>query len=332
MANKYVEKLKNDLFEEGGVSGEKGDTMENNDLVNALLRGDIVVIPDFGYLEPKSLGGRRTVLFKSANPQDALMQQFSVPPDALCNRISDSLKKGEVVSLPEAGIFRPVKKEDGSTAVSFVLSSFLRKKLAGEEEKEIQTETAEEKRTEEKTLNSITAKEENNDTNETIKKDVVSAKPKIEIKTQKINTQNIARKGDSIIPDDEVISIKRKNYAGLLLLVFASVAVLIIIFSVWFQNKKEEPPASEVRVTKSINLPYLAEQNYGNPVFWVYIYEANQNRLISPVNIPEETDLIIPDLYEEYNVDVTDSMEIKRALMKSEIILKQINNVNLIEK
>jgi hypothetical protein len=331
MVNKHVEKLESDLFDEKEISGEKDDTMKEDDLVNALLRGEIIVIPDFGYLEPRSLGGRHTVLFKSANARDAVMQQFSVPADSICDRVSDLLKKGEVVSLPKIGIFRPLKKENGNYTVSFILSSFLRKKLAGEEKKAILPETTKRISDEKNIPRDVTTKLENADPNETIKKEIVSVKPKIEIKAPIVNVPKIARKGDLIIPDDEVISTKKRNYAGVMLLVFACVAVLIIVFSVWFQNKKEEPPKSEVRVIKSVNLPYLAEQNYGNPAFWVYIYEANQEKLISPVNIPEEINLIIPDL-SEYNVDVTDSMEIKRAVMKSEVILKQINNINLMDK
>ncbi|GHV30700.1 hypothetical protein FACS1894177_03740 [Bacteroidia bacterium] len=57
-------------------------------------------------------------------------------------------------------------------------------------------------------------------------------------------------------------------------------------------------------------------------MFWVYIYEANRDKISSPVNIPTGTDLRLPDLWEDYKVDVMDSMEIKRAGILSDRMLK----------
>ncbi|GHU81082.1 hypothetical protein FACS1894145_8030 [Bacteroidia bacterium] len=74
---------------------------------------------------------------------------------------------------------------------------------------------------------------------------------------------------------------------------------------------------------ESIDLPSLAERKYGNRIFWVYIYEANRDKISSPVNIPAGINLRIPNLWEDYKVDVMDSMEIKRAEILSDVMLKQ---------
>ncbi|MDR0428177.1 MAG: hypothetical protein LBH12_06190 [Dysgonamonadaceae bacterium] len=322
MGNRHIEKVKNDLFEKEEMSKSIVDTEKVNNVVNALLRGEIVAVPDFGYLEATNLNGRRTVLFKSAGLDTPVMQQSDELSD-VANRISDALKKGNVVSIPEIGIFRLLKKESGRSSVSFVLSSFLRKRLNGEEiqaPKEIPTETIKE----EDIFDDAIANVEEKEKSKAERKEIIPAKP--EVKAPSVNVPRMAKKGDVIIPNNEVVS-KKKNCLWLLLLITAVIAFLILAVSIWFQNKKEESPVVEIQAVKSVNLPYLAEQNYGNPVFWVYIYDANQEKLTSPVNIPEGIELIIPDL-KKYNVDVTDSMEIKLASMKAEVILKQINSIN----
>jgi hypothetical protein len=108
--------------------------------------------------------------------------------------------------------------------------------------------------------------------------------------------------------------------AGRMSLIVACIAGLIVVLSIVFQKKEEKLIETNTQLAGS--LPYLAEQNYGNPAFWVYIYEANKDKLTSPINIPAKVKLEIPDL-SEYNVDVNDSMEIRRAKIMSDMILKQ---------
>ena len=63
--------------------------------------------------------------------------------------------------------------------------------------------------------------------------------------------------------------------------------------------------------------------HYGHSAFWVYIYEENKDKLSSPINIPKNISLVIPDLQTEYDVDVTDSMEIQRANILVDIVLRK---------
>jgi nucleoid DNA-binding protein len=317
MVNKHIEKIENDLFDENEIPENKIDMTNMKSAVDALLKGEKVVIPDFGYLEPKSMGGRRTVVFNRPGPHEAVLPQDEELSALLYSRISNPLKAGKVVSLPELGVFRPVGKENGSNAILFILSSFLRKQLNGEEKAAVQKLKKEESIPDKVILKEEERQEQNPD---------YPGKPKI-VAPKRPEVRPMAKTGDVIIPEDDEIVLKKKNHTGWILLFVAFAAVLVIGSSMLFQNKKEEVPVPKPQVTQSINLPYLAKQNYGNPIFWVYIYEANQDKLFSPVNIPEGIELTIPDL-SEYGVDATDSMEIKRALMKSEVILKQINNNN----
>jgi nucleoid DNA-binding protein len=328
--NKHFEKIKNGLFDDKAL-----EDAPDSIIVEALLKGENVVIPDFGYLEPKSLSGRQTVLFKSAGPQDAVMKQFSDESDrkgknhlsAFYDAISAPLKEGQTVSLPDVGTFQPLKKADGTFRVSFTLSSALRKLLNGEQEKEtvttVATATTKEEASENEVIKKPVVVEKTE--SETVKEPVTAVYTKPESVVKPIFTppvRKIAQKGDVIIPQDEEDKTSKKNLVGILLVAAAIIAVLIVSLSILFQNKKEGDVMSEPPSQGATNLPYLAEQHYGNPIFWVYIYEANQDKLTSPVNIPVGVDLVIPDL-SEYNVDVTDSMEIKRARVKSDLILNR---------
>jgi nucleoid DNA-binding protein len=322
MANKHIEKIENDLFDESEIPENKIDMTNMKSAVDALLKGEKVVIPDFGYLEPKSMGGRRTVVFNRPGPHEAVLPQDEELSAFLYNCISDPLKAGKVVSLPELGIFRPVGKENGSNAILFILSSSLRKQLNGEEKTAVQKPQKEES-----VPDKIIPKEGGEHKEENTDYPGKPKEVKAEVAPKRPEVRTMAKTGDVIIPEDDEIVPRKRNHTGWILMFVAFAAILVIGFSVLFQNKKEEAEVPKTQVTQSINLPYLAEQNYGNSIFWVYIYEANQDKLFSPVNIPEGLELTIPDL-SEYGVDATDSMEIKRALMKSEVILKQINNHN----
>ncbi|GHT88524.1 hypothetical protein FACS189474_3920 [Bacteroidia bacterium] len=310
-------------------------------LVEVLLKGENVVIPGLGYLELKTVADRRTVLFKALKPDDPIMQPFSgkekEDSSVLYNTISAPLLKGKVVNLPTLGIFHPLKKEDGSLRVSFTPAASLRKQLNGEPEMlaapvflpVIQAETPEpekeieapEKEEEKNILIIPEIRVEKKPVAERIPETKVIPYKEKEIKTapKKINT---AQKGDIIIPEDRTDPKQKKKNN---LFTWASIVALVIIIgivSIISQNKKEEPPVvEESDSVTSVNLPYLANKNYGNPIFWVYIYEANRDKLTSPVNIPADMQLVIPDL-SQYNVDVTDSVEINKARVLSDKILK----------
>ena len=48
-------------------------------------------------------------------------------------------------------------------------------------------------------------------------------------------------------------------------------------------------------------LAQIARRHYGNPDYWVYIYEANKDQIVNPSELPAGIELIIPDLSEILN-------------------------------
>lgn len=362
-------KVEKEIGNEGGVSVETLDLA----IVEALLQGENVIIPDFGYLELKELSeSRRTVLFRTVDPEDSFMRSFSEESEkekqqsVIYKSISKPLKEGEVVSLSRLGIFRPLKKADGSIRISYTLSPAFRRQLNGEaigevthvksqeenlpgqsiyddaefthniaydreeSEKEIVEKTAD--KSTQDIVENVISDEEMVATNNILEKKYYSETDTTSVeKEDKINKgkeRKFSKVGDVIVPqddNDETIVPRRKSIVGPLLIVAVCLLLLIIISSFFFFNssKNEEQQQSFVmQESESVNLPLLAEKNYGNSAFWVYIYEANKERLQSPVNIPASVNLVIPDL-SEYGVDPKDSLEIRRANMLSEIILKK---------
>jgi len=107
------------------------------------------------------------------------------------------------------------------------------------------------------------------------------------------------------------------------LLIVAVIIIAVVIISAIYNQSNKKIDDQDSLDKSSIDLPTLAGHHYGNTAFWIYIYEANSDKLDSPVNIPSDVSLIIPDLKSEYGVDITDSMEIKRARGLAEILLKK---------
>ena len=86
------------------------------------------------------------------------------------------------------------------------------------------------------------------------------------------------------------------------------------IIPVGYQTKVEEPvveekpaapvqkQASKARVTETVKpgsrLAQIARRHYGNPDYWVYIFEANRDKLSKPSELPVGVELVIPSLAE----------------------------------
>jgi nucleoid DNA-binding protein len=306
-------------------------------IFGALLKGETVAIPDFGYLEVKSLSDRKTILFKP-NPQESgfdLVREKSEKSEndleaAIRDFISHPLAEGQVVSLPKLGIFRPIKRNEGSFRVLFTPSALLREQLGGRRSeakplvsREVKNRIPLLKKDEDfREENVSTSNEEENV--ETVVETVSEGSPNTR-KYAHRSSRNTAQVGDVIVPPDETVSPKGRNVVGWMLAAAVCIAFIVIILTnIFSKSKPEEQPVS-VTKSESINLPALAGQHYGNPAFWVYIYKANAEKLTSPVNIPRGISITIPDLA-EYGVDKRDSMDIKQANLEAEKILKQINN------
>jgi nucleoid DNA-binding protein len=316
----------NSNFQNRGTAIDTLDIM----IVNALLEGRSVVVPDFGYLELKLLpDNRQTVLFKAVKPEelppavyldDEETEDYSL---SLSSSISLPLKEGKVVSLPSLGIFRPLRREDGNFYVAFTPSSILRKWLS--ENKKIA------KNTQTKKIAPVVreAKPVTPEPDLNIIEPLNDERPRIE---EIAKTIDLPVTKEVISPDlpvetlgiDDFFPGKKKNILRYSLISACVVIVALVAWSLFHENKDS---AKFVGLQSgSRNLVDVARKNYGNPAFWVYIYERNQDKLTSPVNIPENVVLTIPDL-SEYNIDITDTLEVVRARIRSENILQ-----NYIEK
>jgi hypothetical protein len=261
----------------------------------------------------------------------------------LSDNISKPLKEGKVVSMPNLGIFRPLKREDGSFHVSFTPSSFLRKRLNGENP--VNEINSEKKTDEPLTLTEAAAKQKtktfDDEKKETgniarekihnIEKHSLNKNVTIEVKTTVIPpivNPNIEKKTvDDALPSAEIVEGKKNIILEkIVFLVFLAALVIIVLFFLLSKKENKEIVGSNSGSPEEfVNLVDLAKENYGNAAFWVYIYEKNQDKLTSPINIPKGIKLTIPDL-SEYNIDIKDSMEIIRANIRSEDILRKYKN------
>jgi len=327
-------------------------------ILDTLLRGENVTIPDFGHLELKTLGERRTVLFKPTDSNDSFLRIVTADGDekenALYTNVSIPLKEEKTVNLPQIGVFTPKRRENGDIFISFMLSSSLRNLLNKEGETIKDIKVGEDITKEASEITEILDSQENRDDEK--KDEVVIANTS---ETEKRNSWKPERV--SLLPNnnrnDIPAELKRKplvsspksqvadtqedtqkpprrplNISGILLIVAAMLLVVIIAITIISSrhNKKieEQISLSSENTSELIDLTVLAKQHYGNSAFWIYIYEANSDILDSPINIPENVSLVIPDLKTEYNIDATDSVEIKKANALAEIILKKDKNTN----
>jgi len=120
----------------------------------------------------------------------------------------------------------------------------------------------------------------------------------------------------------------KKSNAGLVLLIIVILGIIaaLILMRRMENDGKDNSEMAEVSNRRFTNLPQLAEDFYGNPVFWVYIYEDNKQLLSSPVNIPSGLELRIPDL-KASGIDVQDSLAITKAKILGNKLLDEIKKV-----
>jgi hypothetical protein len=347
----------------GHLNNEHATTMEgiSSSIVALLLEEGKVIIPELGYLELKVFPDKRTVLFKATENTSLFLVSEGSIQSLIYNNVSVPLREGQMVNLPEIGIFRPMKNADGSYRISYTISSALRKLLndgvkkdeaekpeipgmpVNEEDEKTLPSACETQRTEISEGKTDTKEETGSKTgDEDIGKreKVAVSIPRQDVTTNRKalpNVRNASKVGDVVVPQEE----KRSDGARMNKSIIAVAAIIVFIFVIWYLfqgggNNKEDNRAEEsgsliksnewdnsAEFAEPIDLPFLAEKNYGNRIFWVYIYEANRDKISSPVNIPAGTVLRIPNLWEDYKVDIMDSLEIKRAGVLSDIMLKQ---------
>jgi nucleoid DNA-binding protein len=318
-------------------------------IADSLVKEQYVVIPGFGYLEVKSLSeNRRAVLYRTAGSEHPVVKDFfshndNVYTSALYNFISAPLRKGNTVAIEQVGSFRPIQNADGSYRLSYTLSSSLRAKLnttglieSPEVEALNQGKTVVNTSEIEKNQDEQNSKQELEENNKGISV-VIRAEKTKEINQDRENQPNQLKKSPQkeesrvekvLIPEKSPASPLKKNSF------FNWIAVFIVLITLAFagifflsapdkevEEENNRSLNSSLSVAEVIDLPSLSQQHYGDPIFWVYIYEANQDILHSPVNIPKETPLIIPDLVEK-GINTKDSLQIRSAKIKSDIILE----------
>lgn len=66
-------------------------------------------------------------------------------------------------------------------------------------------------------------------------------------------------------------------------------------------------------VSVGVTLRNLSTKHYGNPHYWVYIYQANKEKIIDPNLVPINTRVMIPDLMDFGVKDKEDVVQIKKA-------------------
>lgn len=325
--------------------------MLEESIVESLLNGVSIVIPAFGYLEVKSVSDKRVALYKTAGAEHPVMKEFSSGSNEkmvsdISRQISTPLKRGEKVSLSKVGVFHPIKNSDGSFRISFTPASYLRNALNGNLQKLLvdpgeslikdkplveKPEEKTEERPEEK--EDIFQAKTAESLSEIFKEvEAISSEPRIEPAEEIFTFPTLSDEvNDFEKPQSEepVVSTKRKpkdkekrkerrrlvNWLGIIM-IFAAAAC-----AVYFYVRHEEKLHDGVKVEPT-NLLNLAEKHYGNKVFWVYIYEANQEKIKSPIDIPLGIDIEIPDL-KKLNINTEDSFEIARAKEKGELIINK---------
>lgn len=75
------------------------------------------------------------------------------------------------------------------------------------------------------------------------------------------------------------------------------------------------------RIVSGSRLARMSERYYGKSDFWVYIYEANQNRIPNPDNIPSGTLIYIPKV-DPRLIDVTNPRCLKKARELHDLYVK----------
>jgi hypothetical protein len=328
-------------------------------VVSALLKGEKVFIPRLGHLSVVSISDKKTVLFKSLTGKEferGFRDVFNM--DALVAR---PLREGKVVNIPEIGKFRPIKSGDGSLRVSYTVSPVLRDLLNGIEsvssspddsnnlnpteqsaqvkrevvrtveqpgqiEQELVQDAEKLEKIEEETVRIVEKPEP----------EVALKKPAVADSESVLPKENETRKsavGDQIVDWEKSSSpLKRDipwdkvfNYAilgGMIIL------LLFFLYSNYFKSTGNESRPVARRPEKIMSpLTELAEQNYGNSAFWVYIYESNREKLESPVNVPQGLEIVIPDLQTEYGVDPTNGDDIRNAVFQGNVILGLITKI-----
>lgn len=305
------------------------------ELLKVLIRGEKVFLPDLGYIEVITLPDKKTVLFRNNKNWENSQQEIS--PDLIFNNLSDLIKKEKIVHLPLIGNFRLdiFDRNFNNHRVSFIVSPALKNRLNGnsiildseEESKDhdviIQNLQTNDVRSEKSDILSTENCIESPIEIKSLKEISKEYSSKTEEKDNNIESKRIEKKRLLNSSNGKRVKLERKCFSYLF--IFIPLLLVLVFYLFWaFTTPKntEEDISSSSNIT--YNLLELAEKHYGNTVFWIYIYDYNRDKIKSPLNIPVEVKIEIPDL-SIYGINVQDSSEIERAIILANTILN-VNN------
>ena len=69
-------------------------------------------------------------------------------------------------------------------------------------------------------------------------------------------------------------------------------------------GKQNKPKQVTEVVKRGTTLAQIARRHYGETDYWVFIYEANRDRISDPGDLEVGTELVIPDLNERLKVAI----------------------------
>lgn len=293
-------------------------------IILELSSGNNVYLPGIGLLEVKHLPGRSTVFLKGE-----IIRTIETSPKPtkenniifFAQSIIHVFLSNQSAIISELGQFHRINRGKEILS-SFTPSITLRSRLNGKPEEQhslSETQTTE-------LLENGMDMERNPEVDPDNK--IIDVDPKkTEKQNEEISAKNQKRQTKSFIPFEP------KNFFSSREKVLQIFVSLIILFAVvWLISAiikpflgNSENSQTTVSSTKSNNLIKLAQEHYGNAAFWIYIFDKNRDKLSSPFEVPPDTEIEFPNLKEDYNVDKTDSMEIRRANFRAESILREFN-------
>ena len=311
-------KLINRLIASDNLSESEVNLLYNNAIrwiTEELAAGRSVRIRGFGSFELKVFPGNTTVFFttdSALNPDLADESENSGFP-FFFKTFRDLLSQGEVIDIEELGTFR---QASNSGRISYIPSPKLRNSLVNAVMGGSNTKSEEvrENYTDPKEIRKIETEDKTKEKEE--KREKEQLKP--------VNFPSITNFGFWNEKNKHPLAI------GLIVCLAAAGIIMFGLFNKTLRNSSPKEDLSSLRFETSpssenmLSLVDLAKEHYGDPAFWVYIYDANQDKHISPFAVSVEVELYYPDLLIEYNVHIEDTTEVLRANAMAEMILKQL--------
>lgn len=297
-----------------------GVTIE--ELVSRLIDGENVVLPGLGRLEVRIMPGRKTIIFRS--DLQTLSGDEGLPP--FYRAIIELLSNGKNVTLPSFGTFQPIFNQEAILSrVSFILSPALRSRIntPGSEKEE---KSAHNPDPIEPSFIPAPTPAPAPDSSGAPLLSGTDEQAKAETVVP-IRSYPVEQESAKPAPKNKRLKKKRetKSLGNIKKILFVLAFLLFVLLFILIKQQPHQPDidlihSSDVE-TSLHNLPDLSKEHYGHAAYWVYIYDFNQTQITNPLNPVRDQDLRYPDLQMDYNVDINDSLEIKRANMIAEELL-----------